>query len=364
MSRSSNDNFDINNDYPRAMNRTIFRVLLDFHINNYNTTMRRIDALYDVLDDIRGNINRLVNLDNANQNSNPNSSQNSNQNSSQNSNPNSNQNSSQNSNQNIFAQSRYRDRGSNVRYTDNRRTNNRGRSNSNPNSYTNPSPLYILGRPYRVEYDHNARSSYFNYVPERNSNIRNSALDFLENFYSSIPIVPTRREIEQSTTANIFSEIENPRNTSCPITLEPFENDEMVRQINRCGHIFNTIALNEWFQTNVRCPVCRHDIRENDYQNPLRRTNDEAESKEEEKLEESKDDIPTSSSYINDHSARSESIRDMSNNITSALSELTESLIQQLFTRDNSNNNAQVVVNGATYDASLNEVIFTGYTYY
>ena len=139
----------------------------------------------------------------------------------------------------------------------------------------------------------------------------------------------------------------------------------MVRQINRCGHIFNTIALNEWFQTSVRCPVCRHDIRENDNQNPLRRTNqEEAESKEEEKLEESKDDTPTSSSYINDHSTHSENIRDMSNNITSALSELTESLIQQLFTRDNSNNNTQVVVNGATYDASFNEIIFTGYTYY
>jgi hypothetical protein len=36
-----------------------------------------------------------------------------------------------------------------------------------------------------------------------------------------------------------------------------------VRQINACGHIFNNQQLELWFRSNVRCPVCRYDIRTN-----------------------------------------------------------------------------------------------------
>jgi hypothetical protein len=33
-------------------------------------------------------------------------------------------------------------------------------------------------------------------------------------------------------------------------------------QIKQCGHTFNQEAITNWFQSNVRCPVCRYDIRE------------------------------------------------------------------------------------------------------
>ena len=36
-----------------------------------------------------------------------------------------------------------------------------------------------------------------------------------------------------------------------------------IVQINYCGHCFSRIHLNRWFQNHVTCPVCRHDIREN-----------------------------------------------------------------------------------------------------
>lgn len=48
----------------------------------------------------------------------------------------------------------------------------------------------------------------------------------------------------------------------CPITLEAFEYGQEIRRINYCGHIFDNTALIEWFERNVRCPVCRHDIRD------------------------------------------------------------------------------------------------------
>ena len=63
------------------------------------------------------------------------------------------------------------------------------------------------------------------------------------------------------TTPLIFSDIETPLNTECPIRLEPFEPNSSVVQINRCGHIFYPSGLQHWFDTNTRCPVCRRELR-------------------------------------------------------------------------------------------------------
>ena len=35
----------------------------------------------------------------------------------------------------------------------------------------------------------------------------------------------------------------------------------MVTIIKYCGHVFKTNLINQWFETNVRCPICRYDIR-------------------------------------------------------------------------------------------------------
>ena len=50
-------------------------------------------------------------------------------------------------------------------------------------------------------------------------------------------------------------------NNTCPITLEEFNHGERICQIKQCGHIFREEALRNWFRRNVRCPVCRYDIR-------------------------------------------------------------------------------------------------------
>ena len=44
--------------------------------------------------------------------------------------------------------------------------------------------------------------------------------------------------------------------------MEPFTANQFVIQIRHCGHIFNIAHLHSWFRSNVRCPVCRYDIRE------------------------------------------------------------------------------------------------------
>jgi len=80
------------------------------------------------------------------------------------------------------------------------------------------------------------------------------------NFSSNVIVRPTQEQIHNATIAleydsNIVTQ------TRCPITLGDFETGEIVRQIRHCGHTFCETALQNWFGSNVRCPVCRYDIR-------------------------------------------------------------------------------------------------------
>jgi hypothetical protein len=74
-------------------------------------------------------------------------------------------------------------------------------------------------------------------------------------------VYPTPSQIEAATRIVRYSDILNPRNRACPISLENFNDNEMVSVIRFCSHIFNTEQLNTWFRSNCRCPVCRYDIR-------------------------------------------------------------------------------------------------------
>jgi len=82
------------------------------------------------------------------------------------------------------------------------------------------------------------------------------------NFFNNVPVFPTPEEISNATRIISFDNIEEPINDQCPITMSPFNPSDIVTQIVHCGHIFDVVHLNGWFRTNVRCPVCRHDIRD------------------------------------------------------------------------------------------------------
>ena len=69
-------------------------------------------------------------------------------------------------------------------------------------------------------------------------------------------------EILSTTSMTRFSSISMPINDEGPIRLERFDHDDMVIQITHCGHIFSCDELMNWFRSNVRCPVCRHNVRE------------------------------------------------------------------------------------------------------
>ncbi len=73
---------------------------------------------------------------------------------------------------------------------------------------------------------------------------------------------PTEEQLVAASRRAIFRDITRPKNNSCPISLEPFQDGDEVMMIRHCGHIFSPVEFDTWFQSNCRCPVCRYDVRE------------------------------------------------------------------------------------------------------
>jgi hypothetical protein len=83
-----------------------------------------------------------------------------------------------------------------------------------------------------------------------------------ENILQDVIVRPTQQQIQDATEIIIFDESSSNNNTHCPITLEPFAMGEQICRIKHCSHLFKKRALYDWFRRNVRCPVCRYDIRD------------------------------------------------------------------------------------------------------
>jgi hypothetical protein len=73
-------------------------------------------------------------------------------------------------------------------------------------------------------------------------------------FAEPITVTPSNAQIESSliTAENVSS--------NCAICQDSITSDGV--RIRQCGHIHHRACLNNWFTMSVRCPVCRHDIRE------------------------------------------------------------------------------------------------------
>jgi hypothetical protein len=79
--------------------------------------------------------------------------------------------------------------------------------------------------------------------------------------FQDVVVYPTAEQINTATEQIEYIN-SGSNSTNCPITLDDFEEGEQVTRILHCGHIFKKSAIDNWFCRNVRCPVCRYDIRE------------------------------------------------------------------------------------------------------
>lgn len=70
----------------------------------------------------------------------------------------------------------------------------------------------------------------------------------------------TPEDIERATRTVLFRDVVRPLNTQCPITMSDFQDNDQVTVIRHCGHLFHANMLRMWFERNHCCPVCRHNI--------------------------------------------------------------------------------------------------------
>jgi hypothetical protein len=116
----------------------------------------------------------------------------------------------------------------------------------------------------------NDTSRHTRNIPENENTTRNrstSTAVYRWDYYIPIDdlvdvaVSPSQEEIANNTRSVSFNNVINPLNNSCPITLERFEENTECTQIIGCGHLFNRDGLQQWLRGNVRCPICRYDIR-------------------------------------------------------------------------------------------------------
>jgi hypothetical protein len=333
------------------------RLLLDMYTNFYNHTTRQMDTLHDLQREIIEHINEISGLSprerpHRTYNETP-------YNTTFNSNRHQHQNQNRQHNQNTY----------NNRRNHQNRTERVNPSVEIPSPSSNSRVVYIEGVPYLLDLT--------NFMRLRNSNTNNTdAANLWRSFYDNITVAPTRTQIENSTRILQFTEITDPINSSCPITLERFDENSNVTQILQCGHIFTPSGIESWFQTNVRCPVCRFDIRDYRSQSNTSATttrgerhrvtepaNDD-ESKEEEPITAASDTPLPSDNERTSNSNRQNRIINREN-VTNVLSNITEEIINNIFHPTNTTSSTRALFdpsqNSLFYDSSNNQFIFEGF---
>jgi hypothetical protein len=78
-------------------------------------------------------------------------------------------------------------------------------------------------------------------------------------FLNPVVVRPTREQIDRSTSLRVSTATEA---NQCAICQEAYVDGQGIRRITRCTHEFHLNCIEPWFQRNVHCPVCRHDIRQ------------------------------------------------------------------------------------------------------
>ncbi|XP_041007283.1 RING-H2 finger protein ATL16-like [Juglans microcarpa x Juglans regia] len=73
-----------------------------------------------------------------------------------------------------------------------------------------------------------------------------------ESVIRSIPILQFKKEGKRDFGERSFCE--------CAVCLNEFQEDEKLRIIPNCSHVFHIDCIDVWLQTNANCPLCRTSI--------------------------------------------------------------------------------------------------------
>lgn len=138
--------------------------------------------------------------------------------------------------------------------------------NSNQQVGSNLSERQVSRRARQIR--QTPRSQVFSHAGLNNtlfSNVFTLPQNLFQNMnynFENVIVRPSQEQIDNAVEQLLYTEDETLINTRCPITMEDFTVGERLLRIRHCGHTFREDSINNWFTTNVRCPVCRYDIRD------------------------------------------------------------------------------------------------------
>lgn len=59
---------------------------------------------------------------------------------------------------------------------------------------------------------------------------------------------------------NSSGNIEDPSNSSCSICLADYKEEDMLRLLPDCGHLYHLLCVDLWLKSHNTCPICRTPI--------------------------------------------------------------------------------------------------------
>ena len=94
------------------------------------------------------------------------------------------------------------------------------------------------------------------YTQQQTNDIANSIvrLTVPSRFLEPVRVTATQQQINNSIVVRETQE------SPCAICQEAISSDGVA--LRHCSHGYHRTCILSWFSTSVRCPVCRHDIRE------------------------------------------------------------------------------------------------------
>ncbi len=94
------------------------------------------------------------------------------------------------------------------------------------------------------------------------------------SLFQDVIVRPTQEQLENASESFEYDGTVELLNTQCPITMGEFQIGDRIRRIHYCRHAFHEEPFLSWFQNHVRCPICRHDIRDHVTNHATNQVND------------------------------------------------------------------------------------------
>lgn len=174
---------------------------------------------------------------------------------------------------------------------------------------------------------------------------------------TNVVVRPSNNEIAFATRTFVYHSGADIFNSRCYITMDDFEEGDELCEILHCKHTFKKEPLMNWFNENVRCPVCRFDIR--DYVQESVRDSTESFTSSHHSLSETLDSNVTNvvdnsnqtspthsetSNSVNENSTNTEGIlfntylnENLAQDVSTGINEILETLVNDISNNNNVN---------------------------